>query len=250
MLGEDGEFRPKAFLILFGHMLFPDNRSSAEQFSLVADVELKIGLGQIDREGPVPTDAPLPQQSFALTALVREAKARAGQGIDAGAVARCHMQISERWPDASINKALWLSSMRWAEESDAGRAFAALQIKKNKGRKDPTEHYRERVRKLYRTYWPVAHFWAAWCELSPQERDSLHHQPDELAMFLRLSSFFEHRLRAIAEAGPKQMRRLPSALLGVPKRFNFPIVVAISDELRPQDIAWLNSYESDATGEH
>ncbi|MPQ95941.1 hypothetical protein [Thioclava sp. JE_KL1] len=251
ILEPHGALRSDAPLVLQGHMLFPGDPIAAKRYPEDIEREMAIVSQVLGDDDAYPhssiIDDDLPMSVMAKH-LLKKTNEQSVKGWGVGQVALRFVQLTDRWEAPSLNKAISLTSMQWREESGAGKKFVRKQVANGadseKAEEAADEYFQDRLRRLWREFWPVAHFWASNCFLDDGERVSLGIGGSEFVGFLRFASFFERRLSLIADSGPAQMKLRAGDLLSVPSKFPEPIPELMSDPLRPKDIEHLRSYKA------
>lgn len=247
ILNPRGALRSNAPLLLKGHMLFPSDPIAATRYPEDIEREMAIAphfLDDVAYQNSLKENDDMPMSSMAKQ-LLKKTNEQFAKGWDVGQVALRFVQLKDHWETPSLNKAIFLAAKQWRYESGDGMDYARRQIAaKGDKAKDAVWHFRERLRRLWWEFWPVAHFWAAHCLMDHDERARLGIGGVEFVSFLRFARFFERRLSLIADRGPAQMKLRASDLLSVPSKFPEPAHEMPSDPLRPQDIEHLRLYSA------
>lgn len=213
-----------AGLVLIGHMLFPNQPIDRGMYIDLPERECALAFHSLDEEEDY-------TPSIALNAIIKTRKARTKNGILAGAVLQKKIQLYRHNGDVSTRKAIWL----------VGKETANSKMKPG-----IEENTRRTLKRQYKTFADVAHLWAAWKILSPEERERIQGSgsvmdKNVLLKFLGIASWFQSHLLEIEGSHNAESDR---AVWMVPDIFSVPQDALCVPMLPASDRTELLAYKS------
>lgn len=213
-----------AGLVLFAHMLFPNQPIDRKMYVDLPERECSLALEGLGQEEEY-------TRSIALNAIIKARRSRTKAGVLAGVILQKKIQIFQNCGDASTRKAIWL----------VGKETA-----KSKLTHGEDENTRRRLRQEYLNYADVAHLWAAWKTMSREDRNRIHGaglswDKPMLFEFLGMASWFQNQIAPMEES---QSTSAKHKMWMVPDVFFVPQSAVFVPPLSTSDRAELKAYNS------